>query len=132
MKSFKPIIGVILVFLLGAASGALATYMVFQARCETPSGAGPHSRENMLLNRLSGQLELDKKQQDQVRNIISETHGRIRQVRQKARPEIEGIVKESQQRISALLRPDQQEKFRKIIEERKARRQHEKHEYSKE
>ncbi|NVN91484.1 MAG: hypothetical protein HXX11_12910 [Desulfuromonadales bacterium] len=122
MKSFKPVIGVILVFMLGAASGSLATYMVFRSQCETSSGGSPHSRESMLLKRLTGQLELDSQQQERVMGIIHETHGKIRQIRQKMHPEIEVVLKESQQRISALLRPDQQVKFMKIIEERKARR----------
>jgi len=126
MKSVKPIVGVILVFMLGAASGSLTTYMVSRSNCETVPGGPRHSREEMLIKRLTRQLDLDTQQQERVETIIHETHGKIRQIHQHAHPAIEALLTDSQKRISALLRPDQQQHFQKIIEERKAHRQMEK------
>jgi Spy/CpxP family protein refolding chaperone len=122
MKSIKPIVGLILVFILGAASGSLVTYMVSQSRMEAIIAGGPRAREEVLITRLSKQLDLDSQQREQVRAIIHETHEDMRQIRQKTRPQIEALLTDSQLRISALLRPEQQEKFKIIIAERKAHR----------
>jgi Spy/CpxP family protein refolding chaperone len=123
MKSIKPVVGLILVFILGAASGSLVTYMVLQTRMETVLAGGPRAREDVLITRLSRQLDLDSRQREQVKAIIHETHEDMRQIRQKTKPEIEALLTDSQLRISALLRPEQQEKFKKIVAERKSHRQ---------
>jgi len=123
MKSIKPVVGIILVFLLGAASGALVTYLVSQTRIESILSGGPHAREEVLLKRLTRQLDLDRQQREQVKAIIHETHEDMRQIRQKWHPQMEALLTDSQLRISALLRPEQQEKFKKIVAERKLRRQ---------
>lgn len=123
MKSIKPVVGIILVFMLGAASGALVTYLVSQARIEAILSGGPRAREDVLLDRLTRQLDLDRQQREQVKAIIHETHEDMRQIRQKWRPQMEALLTDSQLRISALLRPEQQEKFKKIVAERKLRRQ---------
>jgi hypothetical protein len=130
LKTIKPVFGLILVFMLGAASGSLTTYMVARAHFNTFSGGGPHMKEEVLLQRLTRQLDLDDQQQEQIKSIIHETHGEIRQIRQKARPEIEALLTHSQLRISALLRPHQQEIFKKMVEEHKARRQMDHHQHS--
>jgi hypothetical protein len=123
MKSIKPVVGIILVFMLGAASGALVTYLVSQARIEAILSGGRRAREDILLKRLIRQLDLDSQQREQVKAIIRETHEDMRQIRQKWHPQMEAMLTDSQLRISALLRPEQQEKFKKIVAERKARRQ---------
>lgn len=124
MKSFKAIVAVVLIFVLGAASGSLVTYRFIRYQHATPPADAPRGREERLAKRLSDQLELDSLQQERVREIIHETHARIRQVRMRVHPEIETVLGEGQQRINALLRPDQREKFKKIIAERALRRRH--------
>jgi len=123
MKSIKPVVGLLLVFALGAASGSLVTYMVGQSRIETILVGGPRAREDVLISRLTRQLDLDSQQREQVTAIIHETHEEMRQIRQKTRPQIEALLTDSQLRISSLLRPEQQEKFKKIVAERKEHRQ---------
>ncbi|HIJ80178.1 MAG TPA: hypothetical protein HPP76_00550 [Desulfuromonadales bacterium] len=122
MKSFKPVAGIILVFLLGAASGSLITYFVSQSRMESVLKGGPRAREDVILNRLAKRLDLDAQQREQAGAIIHETHEEMRQVRQKWRPQIESVLTDSQLRISSMLRPEQQEKFKKYLAEREARR----------
>jgi len=123
MKSIKPVVGLILVFILGATSGSLVTYMVLQARMDAVLAGGPRAREDVLITRLTRQLDLDSRQREQVKAIIQETHEDMRLIRQKSLPQIEALLTDSQLRISALLRPEQQEKFKKIVAERKAHRQ---------
>jgi hypothetical protein len=127
MKNVKAIAGILLVFLLGAASGAIVTHMVGRARLEAFISGGPQSREDVIVSRLSGKLDLDNVQKEQVRAIVHETHTDIRQVRHQCQPQVEAMLEQGQKRISAILRPDQREKFDKYIAERKARRHHDDH-----
>jgi len=119
MKNFKAIAGILLVFLLGAAGGALVTHMIHKARFEHFINGGHRMREDVIVERLTKKLDLDGRQQEQVRAIMHETHDGIRQARSSIRPQIEVLLTVGQDRIKAVLRPDQREKFDRIIAERK-------------
>jgi len=125
MKNFKAIAGILLVFLLGAAGGALVTHMIHEARFERFISGGHRTREDVIVERLTRKLDLDGRQQEQVRAIMHETHDGIRQVRSRIHPQIEALLTAGQDRIKAVLRPDQREKFDKIIAERKQRKSQE-------
>ena len=122
MKPVKPVVGIILVFMLGAMCGSLVTFLVSQSRIESFMMGGPHAREEHLLKRLTKDLGLDERQHEQVKAIIHETHEDIRQIRRKTRPQVEALLNESQLSISSLLRPAQQATFKKIVAEHNARR----------
>ena len=119
MKNFKAIAGILLVFLLGAAGGALVTHMIHEARLERFISGGHRMREDVIVERLTTKLDLDGRQQEQVRGIVHETHDGIRQARSSIHPQIEALLTAGQDRIKLVLRPDQREKFDKIIAERK-------------
>jgi hypothetical protein len=121
MKNFKAIAGILLVFLLGAAGGALVTHMIHEARLERFISGGHRMREDVIVERLTKKLDLDSRQQGEVGAIIHETHDSIRQVRSRVHPQIEALLTAGQDRIKTVLRPDQREKFDKIIAERKQR-----------
>ena len=120
MKSLKPVAGVVLIFLLGAASGSLTTYTYFCPAANGHHDGKSRDREGAIIKQLTERLNLDSQQQASIGVIIGETHEKIRQVKQKMHPEIEALLNDSQHKISQLLRPDQQEKFNKIVEERRA------------
>jgi hypothetical protein len=121
MKNFKAIAGILLVFLLGAAGGALVTHMIHEARLERFISGGHRMREDVIVERLAKKLDLDSRQKEEVRAIIHETHDGIRQARSRIHPQIEALLTAGQDRIKTVLRPDQREKFDKIIAERKQR-----------
>lgn len=123
MKNIKAIIGIVIIFGLGAASGAIVTHMVERAKLESFIKGGPELKEETLVLRLTKKLDLDKQQQEQVRNIVHENHLAMRQVRRQCRPQIETILEQGQARIKAVLKPEQQKKFRELIEERKRHHQ---------
>ena len=125
MKNIKAIIGIILVFAFGAASGAVVTHMIHRTKLESFINGGPEAKEEVILSRLTRKLDLDGRQQEQVRSIIHENHLAMRQVRKQYRPQIQAILEQGQSRINAVLRPEQRDKFRGIIEERKLHRQKE-------
>lgn len=122
MKNFKAIAGILVVFLLGAAGGALVTYMVQKAHFEQ-SVIGTHKiREEVVVERLTKMLGLDSRQQEQVKAITHETHEGIGALKKQIRPQIEVLLTRGQGRIEAVLRPDQREKFRKLVADWEARK----------
>ncbi len=121
MKNFKAIAGILLVFLLGAAGGGLVTHMIHVTRFERFISGGHRMREDVIVERLTKKLDLDSRQQEEVRVIVHETHDGIRQVRSRIKPQIEALLTAGQDRIKTVLRPDQREKFDKIIAGRNQR-----------
>lgn len=122
MKNFKAIAGILVVFLLGAAGGALVTYMVQKAHFEQ-SVIGTHKiREEVVVERLTKMLGLDSRQQEQVKAITHETHEGIGALKKQIRPQIEVLLTRGQGRIEAVLRPDQREKFLKLVADWEARK----------
>ena len=127
MKNYKAVIGILLIFMLGAASGAIVTHMVNRERQEAFLHGDPAAREEAIVSRLARKLALDQQQQQEVRNIVHENHLAMQEIRKKSRPQIEAILEQGQKRISALLRADQQAVFQKIIAERKEHRRRDFH-----
>jgi len=125
MKKWKAIVSVILVFLLGSLAGALVTHEIYQHRIVSIIKGDPNAMRELIVQRLNHKLYLDTNQLYQLRAIVKETHDEMRNVRKQFRPQIEEILARSQNRVRAILRPDQLEKYEKIIAERKKKRENE-------
>ncbi|HWR58550.1 MAG TPA: periplasmic heavy metal sensor [Thermodesulfovibrionales bacterium] len=122
MKKWHAIVGVILVFLLGAVAGGLVTHTVGHKKMENGFRDEPKKMKEFIVGRLSRELHLDPEQREQLRSIVRETHIEIRNVRRQFRPQIEEVLARSQDRVRSILRPDQRERYEKIISEQKKRR----------
>ncbi len=120
MKNLKSILCVLIIFLLGAASGGLAVHIYFKSQMETFVKGDRKAREEILLNRLSRKLDLDDKQREQTRAIIAETHEEMKKIRTQYHPQMEAVIEKSKAEMRRILRPDQLEKFEKFLAERKA------------
>ncbi len=119
MEKKKPIFGIVMVFLLGILCGSLATHLFYSCRLDSFMHGRGENREEMLVNRLEGKLNLDERQVVQVRAVVHDTHEGIEALRGQIRPQIEVLIGKSQARINAILTPEQREKFAKMIAERK-------------
>ncbi len=123
MKKWKAIASIILVFLLGAVAGALVTHRICQQRLDHVLRGEARATGELIVQRLNRELQLDPAQLEQLRAIVKETHAEIRIARRQIRPQIDEILARSQEKVRALLRPGQREKYEKIIAERKKRRE---------
>lgn len=122
MKNLKAVLGILLIFILGAASGIVATRMIYHSRMEAGIGGGQKAHEEMVVKRLTRKLDLNDQQREQVRSIVHETQGEIKLVRKQSQPQIEAVLAKGQAKINLILTPVQQEKFARVIAERKTRR----------
>ncbi len=122
MKRWKSILGVLLVFLLGALAGATVEHRFDRYRVEAVLSGRGGATVNLIVRRLSRSLDLDPAQRDQVRAIVTGTHRDIEEIRKPVQSQVEATIERSRARVRLILRPDQQEKFDRIQAERRKRR----------
>lgn len=120
MKNLKSVLCILLIFILGAASGGLGVHIYYKSCGETYQRFDRKAREEMLLNRLDRRLDLDDRQREQVRALIAETRTEIKNIKNQYRPQMKAVIEKSKAKMRQLLRPDQLEKFEKYMAERKA------------
>ena len=118
MKNWKAIVGVIAVFVLGGLAGSITTIGLVRHRLV--HGHGSQMLENLIVRRLSWNLRLDRAQREQLRAIVAEGHEEMKGIRTQIQPQVEDLLTRSEAKVRVLLRPDQQEKFDKLIAKRKA------------
>ena len=122
MNRWKPILGVLLVFLLGALAGAAVVHRVDRQSVEAVLAGRGGATADLIVRRLTRSLDLDPAQRDQVRAIVTETRRDIVEIRKPVQAKIEEALERSRGRVREILRPDQQEKFDRIQSERRKRR----------
>jgi vacuolar-type H+-ATPase subunit H len=121
MKSSRAILGVVTVFVLGILCGILSTHLIYNYRFESILSGRAQTREETIVRRLDRKLALDKRQEEQTRTIIHETHEQIKVLRNQLRPQTEEIIGRAQARISMILTPVQRDKYEQMIAQRKER-----------
>jgi len=110
---------VIVVFLLGALVGGLATHVwsIHAAARGIPHGP------DQLIDQLSHELQFTPDQLKQVTQIVDETHTQVRVLYAPIDAQREQLRQQARERIRTVLTPDQKPKFedflRHLDEERK-------------
>jgi len=113
----KAFLGVMLVFVLGVATGAMGLYI---------SQVGGSGKRPTVVERLTNELSLTALQQQQVTTILEETKKNYNTIIDPVRPQMEAARHDGRQKIRAILTPEQLPKFeehlRRIDEERAKRK----------
>jgi hypothetical protein len=123
MKRWKSIVGVLLVFLLGALAGAAVVHRVERQGVEAVLSGRGGATVDLIVRRLTRSLDLDPAQRDQVRVIVTETRRDIVEIRKPVQAQVEAAIERSRAKVREILRPDQQEKFDRIQAERRKRKE---------
>jgi len=121
MKSIRPAMGIVMVFILGILCGTLATHLYYKYRIESIISGRVPTREEAIVSRLDRRLHLDGRQLEQVRAIVHETRKEIMAIREQLRPQTEAAIEKAQARVRTILTPEQQKEYAKMIAERKER-----------
>ncbi len=121
MKNIKFVLCILLIFIIGAASGGLAMHIVYKCQLETFLRDDRKTREEILLSRLSRKLDLDNRQREQAHAIVEKTHAEMDNIRKRYRPEMETVMEKSRAEMRQILRPDQEGKFEQFLARHKAR-----------
>ncbi len=113
----------LLVFLSGVLVGVVG-FGIYTARVVRPANAT--NRDEMLKRyreELRGRLNLRADQVQQMDAILDQTHERFRQLREKWRPEVRGIMDEQTERLRAMLDDQQKAEYDRMRQERERERQ---------
>ena len=104
----------VLIFLLGVAAGTLAP-LAYRGWVR---GGGPHRRGDRFEQMLE-RLELNDGQKAQVKQILGETREQFRALRRETGPREQEIRRRTDERLRQVLTPEQWEKFRTEMRERR-------------
>jgi hypothetical protein len=108
----------LLAFALGTTTGALG-FGLYQARTGWWGGArrDPARFQQLMLKRLTRELDLRAEQQQKVEAILRESGEEFARLREDIRPRFREIRERSRGRIRALLDAGQQAKFETLAQE---------------
>lgn len=118
-KNWKPIAGACAIFIFGMASGGVVTAGVIQNKVKKAFLGGPKAVSEKILKRLDHKLDLDSTQREQARAIILDGQKQAAVIRREIHPRIETILTASETQLRAILKPEQQAVFDKLVAERK-------------
>jgi hypothetical protein len=116
MKNWKSILLLALVFLAGLAVGVVGTRVVVR-RVIQQAIAHPQRLQAFVERDLARKLQLDDQQRVALRIILTDTRGQLQTLRQQYQPQSAEIFRGANEKIMALLTPEQQALYEKLKQE---------------
>jgi hypothetical protein len=120
-KKLKVWAGILLVFFLGALAGSLGTSAYLKHRIERFSRGKRPSIRMVLIKKLDRELDLTDTQRVEVEKILDQLETKLRELRQKHRPDLEEAFAHSFDRIKDRLDQEQKPELDKIRQELRKR-----------
>jgi len=125
MRRSSAVAGVVALFLVGVAVGALGANLVAWHRPWRPAGlhlgAAGHPGGWRMAEELHRRLDLSAGQQRQLDAILADTHRETQVIWQQMRPRVLAVIEQGQNRIEQILTPRQRQEFEVYRKERAAR-----------
>lgn len=121
-NQLKLYAGIVLVFFLGVLVGSLGTRIYFKQRIEHFKKGGPLAKKNLLMEKLSNELDLTQSQQIEIGRIVEKSLGDLQEFRQKNHADLEKIIDHGVKAIKSKLNEDQEKIFERMYEKLKNRR----------
>ena len=112
-------LAVLIIFVIGFAAGALAMNF-YRARPFSSSPPNMHGRFDRIIDRLS----LTPDQETEVRAIFDDARAQLTEIRKESEPKFREVRRHTNERLQAVLRPEQWDQFQQMMDESKGRRPH--------
>ena len=122
MNRLKVWAGIVLVLLVGALAGSLATGIYFKHRIERFSKGRRPPIKVVLMKKLSHELDLTETQGVEIEEILDQLEAKLLDLKRKHRPELENLFDHSFGSIREKLNSEQKKRFDEIREELRRRR----------
>jgi hypothetical protein len=113
MKTWKIVLLLFLVFFAGLAVGVVGTRAVVR-RMVQQALTHPERMQGLMERNLTRRLRLDNDQQTKLHAILTDTRGQLTDLRKEFQPQAAQILHDTDQKISALLTPEQQDRYEKL------------------
>ena len=121
MKNWKAILALVVVFILGMiAGGSLMSASAAKRLQRVLHGQTAYTAQEVT-SRLSRKLHLDPSQRAQMLTLVRAAQAHITDARKQCVPQVLAALDDFDAKARILLRPNQVEKFDKLVAERKAR-----------
>ncbi|MGH9760562.1 MAG: periplasmic heavy metal sensor, partial [Blastocatellia bacterium] len=113
-------VSVVAIFVLGAIAGALGMNIYRGIRPNAPPPGGhPRGFERMFDN-----LNLTPDQKSKVDQILADSRKKLMEVRRESAPQFSQVRQETEDRLKAVLTPQQWQQFQDQIQQNRQRRPH--------
>ena len=116
MKRLRGFIGVFLIFFFGVIVGIALTGGTIWKELHDVIEGGPDAVVAKIADRMGKDLHLDDAQKKMLDQIVTETRIELRTVRADSQPRVAEVVAGAERKIRAVLVPEQQKKFDRIVE----------------
>ncbi len=126
MKRFRSILGIVSIFVFGMIAGACLVFVALRAIAYGPrhayqqAGGGGDGLANVVAWQFSRKLHTDPSQDAQIREILREAAQEIRGVGERVAPELAESASKVETRVRAVLKPDQQAEFDRMMAKARA------------
>lgn len=115
MKRLRGFLGVFLIFFFGVIVGAAFTGGAIWKEMHDVIEGGPDAVVAKIGDRLRKELKLDDAQKRMLDQIVTETRIELRVIRAEDQPRVAAALAAAEQKVRAVLSPDQQKKFDVIL-----------------
>ena len=112
---------ILVVFGLGCVTGA-SLDSVYRLRASNGSGQEVRGAKTSFFEDVKRELYLDENQATQIGAIVDETRTQYRALKGECQPRYDALRLKARERIRGLLKPEQQERFNALLNQRDARR----------
>ena len=116
MTGAKPIIAVCLIFFFGCITGAAIVMVTMDNHIHHMVNDGPKALSELIVSRMSRDLELTAGQGEKILHIVDDTHSKMEAARSLIDPQITKLMNDSKAQIRAVLTAEQAAKFDKMSE----------------
>jgi Spy/CpxP family protein refolding chaperone len=120
-KTWKAILGVILIFIFGGLAGAFSASLYIHHKTVILLKGGPAALAEVFERRMTHNLGLDANQKQQIHDAFTKNLTQRMELQKTVQPQIWMLNRETMAEIDAVLNPEQQKKFDENIDQFKIR-----------
>jgi hypothetical protein len=107
----------LVILIAGIAIGAASTVILVHPDKTFPGPDDPAWASLMMTGRLENILDLTPEQKEEIRLISKTAFGALHEIQEKAKPEIDVVIKDMNSKISATLTDEQRPKWQRELED---------------
>ena len=116
-SSWKAVLGVLLIFILGFAAGVVSTSIVVHRKVVQFLDHPGVVLMNAMEKSLTKNLDLDAKQKEQIHQYFMDNLRQHKQLQVQIQPQVAVLNETTVSQITAALRPDQQKQFSQNLDD---------------
>jgi hypothetical protein len=116
-KTWKAVLGIILIFLFGCFSGAVSTSIFVHHKMVAFLHRPGVVMTAEMEKRLTTNLALDDNQKQQVHGYFLENFQQRKELQKQIQPQMQMLNRQTFQQVTAILHPEQVERFHQNVEQ---------------